>query len=240
MVTKEVTENINTAKDKVKSLFLNSEVEAPILAYALLQELGGEHYAEFEPEILREWCADVPEENIQKIFAMRPCLFFDPVSSQHPSQDYVIFEKCCLAFNNREVNPLMAQEIFLSEILWAVEVIANSSHNILEEDSDSFAFSKEVAGWIAKSLFDQGLIVTPLQLAFCQDILDGMTMDLVTKDYVIEKLEKSRSGEYNPVNIGDNPVDYQVITTLKAEAEVEERKKKTNEAILRLNEIYNK
>lgn len=131
---------------------------------AAASELLGDVWLQ-EPETV--WLqVDPPVENRAKLQAA-VALFNVPAFYW----DGIVFEKTALAFDGLPPNPDALEEADVHQLAWAVEEAARI---VAWHGDKAHEFRQEPAAYAAAVLHRDGYVVAPTQLAFAQEILDGM------------------------------------------------------------------
>lgn len=137
---------------------------------AVLAKFLGNQYEidwlSWEPETLRttlekEQAVIIPSEVWEKIMALRNILWVDSFWKR-----WEVFEKVACAFNQIKPNFGEMQYLSPAQLAYAVNC-ANAIRTL--------PFSMEINCYLAAKLANDGLILAPRELAFCQEQLDKIT-----------------------------------------------------------------
>jgi len=150
------------------SLLLDETVPASTLLVTL-KNLLGDCWG-WEPESI--WLElgnrniQVPASNQAKILA-GITLYFTPSFYW----DAGVFEKTALAFDGHAPNPDILEEASSAELAWAVREAARI---VAAHGDEPHSFMHEPAAYAAVVMHREGLVLAPEELAFAQDLLDGL------------------------------------------------------------------
>jgi hypothetical protein len=177
----------------------------PLKLMAMLDDLTGEEWRDWEPETIRdelekEASGDVSDVVMNKVMAIkiainRPQAFYD---------DWVAMEKMSAAFN--DVSPTMGV-IEDMPVEWLSNSVAVMS-KIAGGD-----FSNEVESYVAARLFDSGYVIAPPLLRFADRPLgEKVANDEIRKKVIIAYAQNMGGGGDLKE---DDPIDVQVARILR-------------------------
>jgi len=153
------------SQPKSDSIFSNPNTPPKSLAEKLIDEYGAD-WVKWLPETIREqlWrdYGDIPEEVIQKIFAIKILLSNDDFWNSP-----YVFQNIILAFNNVYPDFGFFQDISPAQIV----------HGILEAKKiREYDFDEIIKSYIRNALYDHGLFAPPQQLDFLGlDMISGIS-----------------------------------------------------------------
>jgi len=178
------------SQTKSTSIFANQNTNPKALAESLIESYGAD-WVKWLPETIREQLAkdygEVPEEIIQKIFAIKVLL-----SNDDFWKDPYIFQNIILAFNNVYPDFGFFQDISPAQIVFGIL----EARKIRE-----FEFGEVIKAYIRNSLYDHGLFAPPQQLDFLGlDMISGISYN--GKDATDEEtFEGIQSAKLNAIDI---------------------------------------
>jgi len=172
----------------------------------------------WEPETLKTTIQDklfvkLQDEIWEKILAIRNVIRVD-----YFWEKWEVFEKVCCAFNNIQPKFDVIQYLSLGQMAYTIDCV-----NTLRKHK----FNDEVKSYIAARMADEGLVVAPRSLSFCQLELDKLTPNTSDLKEAIKNFNVS--GENNP----DNPIYVQKMVIMAIDQfvnyNVDKRKKELSQ-----------
>ena len=123
----------------------------------------GDSWLEWEPETLwetirKDWLTYPNEESKNKLMAIKVLM-----ASESFWNDWEVFEKICIAFNDRVPNFHVMDDLSTAELTLAVRLASKLKKR---------SFGSEVQAYVASEGSEVGYIILPEELAFAQEKLD--------------------------------------------------------------------
>jgi hypothetical protein len=138
--------------------------------------------------------------------------------------DGIVFEKTAIAFAGRVPNPDALEEATSSELAAAVE---EAGWILTLDDMPQPDFAHEPAAYAAVVLHREGLVLAPRQLAFCQELLDGMNRgSSELKSEVRAAWESRRKAELETLALAESAKDVQLAHLVAIELHVLEHQQR--------------
>lgn len=141
----------------------------PVLLAKLLTKKFDKEWVIWEPETLRtsiekELKTTISDTVWQKILALRVVLRVDSFWD-----DWGAFEKVCCAFNDVSPDFSTIQYLSVGQICYTLNCLSTIR---------THEFSLEVTAYIVAKLKDEGMVLAPKELNFCQELLNTQTKDM--------------------------------------------------------------
>jgi hypothetical protein len=158
----------------------------------------GSSWVSWEPETLwetirKDWKTYPNEESKNKLMALKVLL-----SNDYFWQEWEVFEKICVAFNDRLPEFQFMDELSMAEIALAVALAAKIKKR---------TFKHEVQAYVASVAHEDGYVMLPTMLTFAQEHLDTLMQGTPGED-IRDKL-KGLDPVKLDITSGEDPVHVQ-------------------------------
>lgn len=153
--------NVRLPSDQIKEAASRRNLEAISLA-AIAEREVGPSFVEYDPETFLDM--GFTHHEAAKLLAAKLVLY-----DARPFEEWHVFEKVAIAFNDREIQFDLTQDLAVHELAWAVDAM-----RFIDPQTP---FSEEVAAYVAANAREEGFVVLPTALAFAQGCLDRVISD---------------------------------------------------------------